>query len=205
MTERGTWVKFGWIPFRLRPLTLAQIWEIGEEISKCGMLELTGTFNAVEVMLSRHEDVRRLQRVIIIALFRSRVMRRLCGWWIRWNTTMERYERVIDFCARSFSAPFFSKYDFPKRSKGRDDEYARSTSPWGFIGGIMKYFRMSYEEVVFRRSYLNLMLLNAAIPGMKPHDEEDGDEDGYKAPRNKRHGKSYNRKDNGNSFFSTLM
>lgn len=107
MTERGTWVKFGWIPFRLRPLTLAQIWEIGEEISKCGMLELTGTFNAVEVMLSRHEDVRRLQRVIIIALFRSRVMRRLLGWWIRRKTTMERYERVIDFCARSFSAPFF--------------------------------------------------------------------------------------------------
>ena len=32
----------------------------------------------------------------------------------------------------------------------------------------MKYFRMSYEEVVFKRSYLNLILLNAAIPGTKP-------------------------------------
>lgn len=32
----------------------------------------------------------------------------------------------------------------------------------------MKYFRMSYEEVVFKRSYLNILLLNAAIPGTKP-------------------------------------
>lgn len=32
----------------------------------------------------------------------------------------------------------------------------------------MKYFRMSYEEVVFKRSYLNLILLNRAIPGYKP-------------------------------------
>lgn len=28
----------------------------------------------------------------------------------------------------------------------------------------MKYFRMSYEEVVFRRSYLNIVLLNRSIP-----------------------------------------
>lgn len=28
----------------------------------------------------------------------------------------------------------------------------------------MKYFRMSYEEVVFNRSYLNIMLLNRSSP-----------------------------------------
>lgn len=28
----------------------------------------------------------------------------------------------------------------------------------------MKYFRMSYEEVVFKRSYLNILLLNRSIP-----------------------------------------
>ena len=39
----------------------------------------------------------------------------------------------------------------------------------------MKYFRMSYEEVVFRRSYINLILLNAAIPGIKPLDEEENE------------------------------
>ena len=28
----------------------------------------------------------------------------------------------------------------------------------------MKYFRMSYEEVVFNRSYINIILLNRSIP-----------------------------------------
>lgn len=36
----------------------------------------------------------------------------------------------------------------------------------------MKYFRMSYEEVVFERSYINLILLNRAIPGIKPFESE---------------------------------
>lgn len=28
----------------------------------------------------------------------------------------------------------------------------------------MKYFRMSYEEVLYKRSYLNITLLNRSIP-----------------------------------------
>ena len=39
----------------------------------------------------------------------------------------------------------------------------------------MKYFRMSYEEVVFNRSYLNILLLNRSIPSMKlDKDDDDG-------------------------------
>ncbi len=40
----------------------------------------------------------------------------------------------------------------------------------------MKYYRMSYEEVVGKRSYLNIMLLNAAIPGTKPKEGKEGEE-----------------------------
>lgn len=40
----------------------------------------------------------------------------------------------------------------------------------------MKYFRMSYDEVVKERSYLNILLLNASIPqyhdGKKPKKKE---------------------------------
>ena len=38
---------------------------------------------------------------------------------------------------------------------------------------MMKYYRMSYEEVVNERSYSNIMLLNAAIPGTKPKEERE--------------------------------
>lgn len=37
----------------------------------------------------------------------------------------------------------------------------------------MKYFRMSYEEVVFRRSYLNIVLLNRSIPSFSTDSKDD--------------------------------
>ena len=51
----------------------------------------------------------------------------------------------------------------------------------------MKYFRMSYEEVVFKRSYINIILLNRSIPSYN-FDKEDNDIDDDKptgAPKNK--------------------
>lgn len=63
----------------------------------------------------------------------------------------------------------------------------------------MKYFRMSYEEVVYKRSYINLILLNAAIPGVKPIGEEKEDE------YDRLHPKNYQTDDNGNSFLSSLI
>lgn len=37
----------------------------------------------------------------------------------------------------------------------------------------MKYFRMSYEEVVFNRSYLNIILLNRSIPSFNTNTKEE--------------------------------
>ena len=58
----------------------------------------------------------------------------------------------------------------------------------------MKYFRMSYEEVVFKRSYLNLLLLNRAIPGYKPFDKKE-EEGSRKKPKSQ----------HANNFFEQLM
>lgn len=46
----------------------------------------------------------------------------------------------------------------------------------------MKYFRMSYEEVVFNRSYLNILLLNRSIPSFD-FDKDDVGE-GSSKPKN---------------------
>lgn len=37
----------------------------------------------------------------------------------------------------------------------------------------MKYYRLSYDEIVSKRAYINIMLLNAAIPGSKPVKSDD--------------------------------
>lgn len=43
----------------------------------------------------------------------------------------------------------------------------------------MKYFRMSYEEVVFNRSYLNIMLLNRSIPSWDDEETNIGKKDNH--------------------------
>lgn len=105
--EKGTWIRFGLLPVHLKPLTLAQIWEIGELVNTCEQLDIQGTFNGIEKMLSMHKDIRVLQKVVIKAIFRSSIARFLFGWYIAKKTTMTRYNEVITFCAQSFNAPFF--------------------------------------------------------------------------------------------------
>ena len=39
----------------------------------------------------------------------------------------------------------------------------------------MKYFRMSYEEIVFNRSYINIILLNRSIPSYDFDRDDDND------------------------------
>lgn len=45
----------------------------------------------------------------------------------------------------------------------------------------MKYFRMSYEEVVFKRSYANIILLNRSIPSFKTDTDEEKEESNDKS------------------------
>lgn len=83
----------------------------------------------------------------------------------------------------------------------------------------MKYFRMSYEEVVFRRSYINIMLLNKSIPSFDFDDDKDEYEnvDEYTAElkRMKKQARNKSRKpkekhtrpstQHANDFFSQFM
>ncbi len=37
----------------------------------------------------------------------------------------------------------------------------------------MKYYRMSYKEVVFERSFINILLLNKTIPSVSSNKKDD--------------------------------
>lgn len=67
----------------------------------------------------------------------------------------------------------------------------------------MKYFRMSYEEVVFKRSYINIMLLNRAIPSFKTDKEKDIISS--KKRKNKRIEKPIDKATHASDFFSQYM
>lgn len=69
----------------------------------------------------------------------------------------------------------------------------------------MKYFRMSYEEVVFNRSYINVILLNRSIPSWDdPNKEED---EGSDKKRKEETGtcKSINKSIHASDFFMDMM
>lgn len=106
-SEKGTWIRFGLLPFYVRPMTLKQIWEIGELVNKCELIELQGKFNAIEQLLKHSKDLKKIQKVVKIAVFRSSLWRFLLGWYLTQKTTMGKFQEVITFCAKSFDAPFF--------------------------------------------------------------------------------------------------
>ena len=70
----------------------------------------------------------------------------------------------------------------------------------------MKYFRMSYEEVVFNRSYINIMLLNRSIPTFNTKKDKDGESDNI---NNKKftHKEHHNieKSQHANDFFMGMM
>lgn len=70
----------------------------------------------------------------------------------------------------------------------------------------MKYFRMSYEEVVFNRSYLNILLLNRSIPSFHI-DDHDGNNNQSESKINglKRAKTSGHRYKNETELFMSLM
>lgn len=69
----------------------------------------------------------------------------------------------------------------------------------------MKYFRMSYEEVVFNRSYINVILLNRSIPSWDNPDKKE--DEGSDKKRNEEIGscKSINKSIHASDFFMDMM
>lgn len=69
----------------------------------------------------------------------------------------------------------------------------------------MKYFRMSYEEVVFNRSYINIILLNRSIPSWDNQDKKE--DEGSDKKRKEEIGtcKPINKSIHASDFFMNMM
>ena len=70
----------------------------------------------------------------------------------------------------------------------------------------MKYFRMSYEEVVFNRSYINILLLNRSIPSYDfDNDDDEDSNDTFKSNNKRSFTKSKQKFNNEAELFMSLM
>ncbi len=109
LTERSTWVRIGLLPIRMRPLTLGQIYEMGE--FTCGMeakdLDLKARVVASAEMLARYKSAPLMQEVFLVCAFRHRWMRHIFRRYILNRLTVGKFQKAIEVITNSFTANFF--------------------------------------------------------------------------------------------------
>ena len=109
LSEKSHWIFIGVLPVRIRPLTLNQIFDMGQyacEIDIDG-LEKDKKINVLSEMLARSGNAKMLQSIFIVCAFRSRLNRFILGWYIRHYLTVKKFKQLVDIIAQSLDANFF--------------------------------------------------------------------------------------------------
>jgi len=107
LLERPRKVKIGWRMFKVHPLTLAQIYEMGAIVEGIEGLDLHGEVNVIVETLRRFRDMERIQRLVMVMLFRNKRKR---WWWRRYikrHLTIDVYQNVLETGMATFKAAFF--------------------------------------------------------------------------------------------------
>ncbi|MCF2559471.1 hypothetical protein I6E23_05815 [Prevotella brevis] len=111
ITEHSTWMRIGWLPIRLRPLTLGQIYEMGEFVENLQAegLDLNNDkrFNLVAEMLSRYKSAPLMQDAFMIAAYRRCWARKLFRKYILQRLTIRKFQPVLEMITDSYAANFF--------------------------------------------------------------------------------------------------
>ena len=109
LTERSVWVRIGWLLIRMRPLTLAQIYEMGEYVDGLQVegLDIKGKINLAAEMLSRYKSASLMQEVFLVVAYRRRWKRRLFRHYILKRLTVRIFKKALDVITDAFSANFF--------------------------------------------------------------------------------------------------
>lgn len=108
LAERGTWIKVGAIRIYAKPLTMLQVQEIGELVSKIKCdLNQQSDMSISNFAFDAHEDVGTMSEVFVIALFRRKIFRRLFGSYVKRHLTSESYKTIFTHINSAFDYSFF--------------------------------------------------------------------------------------------------
>lgn len=109
LREASTKIKVGWFHFKVRPLTLMQIYEMGvfaNDIPETTWKE-GDKVNLIQKLFERSNDARLLCEIFIVCAFRKKWARKLWGKYIRRNLDIISFNELIKFISGSFNANFF--------------------------------------------------------------------------------------------------
>ena len=109
LTEKSLWTRVGWLPIRLRPLTLGQIYDMGEFTCQIEgeKLDMKSRIIASAEMLARYKSAKLMQEIFLICAFRKRWKRRLFRRYIINRLTVSRLQKAIEVITNAYTANFF--------------------------------------------------------------------------------------------------
>ena len=112
LSERPIWVRIGLFPFRVRPVTLSQIHDMGAVASeikdiKIDDLEQYRNMNIMAALIEHYKDADCMRQIAVILLFRSALMRAVFRRYIYRKLRIAHFQKLINYTAKSFDANFF--------------------------------------------------------------------------------------------------
>lgn len=109
LLEQSVKIKIGWRTFHLRPLTLAQIWEMGVFANdmKSADWNATDKVNVIHELFKHAKDARLMCEIFIVCAFRNKFWRKIWGAYIRKRLTVIHFNELLRFIGSSFNANFF--------------------------------------------------------------------------------------------------
>lgn len=107
LSEKPRLIRFGFLLFLMRPLTLSQIWEISALLENVEAQDLKGKVNVIAEMLGQKNNLQQASKVVTAMLFRSSLNRVIFGRFIRKRLTMKRYQTMMEYYLMTLRAAFF--------------------------------------------------------------------------------------------------
>lgn len=110
IAERPIIVFLGCIPFIVRPITLTQIWEIGNVVKDMVQIEkekVENIISDVAAVLSYSKEGANIADIVVLFMFRSSWMRWLFGNYVKKRLTVKKHKKIQNFMARTMDPAFF--------------------------------------------------------------------------------------------------
>lgn len=108
ISERGKFFMIGLLPVYAKPLTLSQVIEIGELASNMSELDSEEEMNNLfRHVFTNTVETECMQEVALIALFRSRILRKAFGWYIRRKLNTKTLKKCWSVIHDTFDYAFF--------------------------------------------------------------------------------------------------
>ena len=109
LLEKATTIKVGLLKIRVKPLTLGQIFEMGEYSHDIKELQLESVkkMNVMQMLLAHSNDAKAMCEIFIICAFRKYWARKIFGRYVRHHLTIMHFNELVKYISMSFNANFF--------------------------------------------------------------------------------------------------